>query len=1093
VSSYSDAAQHYLDAGWTGVLPVPVETKFPPPSGYTGGPGADTDQDVVTGWIAERGDSSIALRMPEGVIGIDVDHYDKISKTGNVVAKRGGDTLAEFEKLWGPLPDTWRSSARELPSGIRFFRVPVGQKFATVLGDAIEIIQRHHRYAVVSPSAHTETGGQYGWSHPDYTLEIDEFPVPTVAELPMLPERWIAGLSEHVNQSRTAPAGSAAAQTMITAIEADSRTMCSMMEIATNRAVAQINAAASGSRHDAAMARTMRIIALAAEGHAGGSAALTRARESWDTVTAGEHREYEWDSLVAGAAAMAAGATGLSEPRQLDPCEGAAGAGLEVLTDPGETKRRAVLIVEGLDDARMCSEYAGDETLVIGLAGRESWRKDGVPDAELRMVSGLPVTVLFGPDVTLDFVTWRAAEDLGSTCEAKGARGVIFSQPPGVSGARVSAYLNSLTEAERTAELAHMMTTGGTTPGKPKPKERRRLGAEDTDELPPTDDTSLGTQWADEHINDYRVVSTDKDWLAYRDGRWSADGAELAVAHALMEYLSEASGPLHMVKKKARDPEEKDKYQRAIDILLSTRKRQAVASVAMSYAPMHVRREQLDQYPAIWCAANATINLSTGEVYGHDPALMLTVGSPVHYDPAAGCPRFDQFMVDILPNAEVRGYVLRLFAMAMLGSVVEQIFPVFIGRGRNGKGALIRIMRAIFGEMATVVDPRSLMVNRFEKHEEEIARLRGKRLATVEEPTKGARWNASRIKGWTGGDPLTGSFKGRNTFDFEPSHTLIMASNERPNVEVGEDGSFWERYKEIPFTQSFAGREDYAMEPHILTHELPGVLNRLLEAATSYRADGLREPHAVSGATAETRGSADPFPEMIGDLWERTPNRKEYLSVTDVYHDAAKWWADNGVEQRLPPQARGMFNEAFAEALGVDHNDPAVMGRIGKERTRVWFGLRKRSDSGHLLTPTSTSSEPVRIQGVTDQLRNATLPGTQKDRNNAPEDQIDRSTSDICPPANPLVEIPKRSERPERPDIWGEEELKGEEVVVSSDQLANTHSPDAVAGSGSCVPVVPTAPTAEHVECGGCSRSISAAGAARHNGLCGVCSKIHNI
>lgn len=62
---------------------------------------------------------NIAIRLPPGVVGMDVDAYGD---------KQGAETLARFEKEYGPLglELTDRSSAREEPSGIYLFRCPEG-------------------------------------------------------------------------------------------------------------------------------------------------------------------------------------------------------------------------------------------------------------------------------------------------------------------------------------------------------------------------------------------------------------------------------------------------------------------------------------------------------------------------------------------------------------------------------------------------------------------------------------------------------------------------------------------------------------------------------------------------------------------------------------------------------------------------------------------------------------------------------------------------------------------------------------------------------------------------------------------------------
>jgi hypothetical protein len=63
-----------------------------------------------------------------------------------------------------------------------------------VPGPGIEIIQHRHRYAVVWPSVHPE-GRPYVW--------VGRLGIPGPRHLPMLPERWVDGLSEAPGHERT--------------------------------------------------------------------------------------------------------------------------------------------------------------------------------------------------------------------------------------------------------------------------------------------------------------------------------------------------------------------------------------------------------------------------------------------------------------------------------------------------------------------------------------------------------------------------------------------------------------------------------------------------------------------------------------------------------------------------------------------------------------------------------------------------------------------------------------------------------------------------------------------------------------------------
>jgi hypothetical protein len=132
--------------------------------------------------------SNIALRLPDDVIGIDVDMYD---------GKRGRVTLAELETKWGELPPTWWSTSRNDGSGIRFYRVPAGRRWPSVPGPGVEIIQHGHRYAVVYPSIHP-SGQPYRWMIGDEYTEA----IPDPRLLTKLPATWVEGLTSYVGPDR---------------------------------------------------------------------------------------------------------------------------------------------------------------------------------------------------------------------------------------------------------------------------------------------------------------------------------------------------------------------------------------------------------------------------------------------------------------------------------------------------------------------------------------------------------------------------------------------------------------------------------------------------------------------------------------------------------------------------------------------------------------------------------------------------------------------------------------------------------------------------------------------------------------------------
>jgi hypothetical protein len=189
--TYADVHGMYRAAGWIGPLPLGEGTKYPPPDGFTGWHGIYPSGADSQTWVDEYPEYAttrqVALRMADDVIGIDVDQYAN---------KNGAETLAEAERRWGKLPPApWSSARGNGPSGIRFYRVPPGTELRTKIGfpelklGGIEIIQRHHRYAVVWPSIHPETGAGYRW----YSTASPSTP-PRVANIKPLPTAWLEAL-----------------------------------------------------------------------------------------------------------------------------------------------------------------------------------------------------------------------------------------------------------------------------------------------------------------------------------------------------------------------------------------------------------------------------------------------------------------------------------------------------------------------------------------------------------------------------------------------------------------------------------------------------------------------------------------------------------------------------------------------------------------------------------------------------------------------------------------------------------------------------------------------------------------------------------
>lgn len=293
--------------------------KYPPPGNkaagitWTGHGAPYPAASDVEAWIETHGDRNIGLRLPPGVIGLDVDAG--YVKDGEL--KRGDETLARLEAAYGPLPPTWVSSARPAPSGIRFFRVPEQLDGRPInwpgeAGKFIEIIQPGHRYAVVWPSTNPEAdGARYEWRGPaGTTLRGDA--LPHANELPWLPEAWARGLSLGYERTEKSDLGSDAMRSWWDALRPGP--MCPVVQRTAHRAAEDIRTTA-GARHETARDAVAALARLGGEGHCGAAAGIIAIETVFGTAV-GEARiaAGEWSRLLSGAVKLAASDN--SRPRQ---------------------------------------------------------------------------------------------------------------------------------------------------------------------------------------------------------------------------------------------------------------------------------------------------------------------------------------------------------------------------------------------------------------------------------------------------------------------------------------------------------------------------------------------------------------------------------------------------------------------------------------------------------------------------------------------------------------------------------------------------------------------------------------------------------
>jgi P4 family phage/plasmid primase-like protien len=322
--------------------------------------------------------------------------------------------------------------------------------------------------------------------------------------------------------------------------------------------------------------------------------------------------------------------------------------------------------------------------------------------------------------------------------------------------------------------------------------------------------------------------------------RWDISGDDTLLWRAVAEYLK-GLFPRYKPPEKGTDP--RKRFYDAAFI-------NGVVRCVKPYLPP-VKEELFDQDPYMLGLPDCrVIDLRTTAIREMRREDYISQRIDVSPDPNCPTPRFERFIAEITcGDGALANYLLRLCALCLTAVPYQALFFLW-GRGRNGKGCLIRMLTAILGEgkFAWPLRPSEITVSKFgdEAMKRTFADLKGKRLVTVTESVAG-NLNTSMLKLMSGGDALSGARMRQDQKVFKPTHKVLLPTNDRPQLPA--DPAFRGRVHMIPFLANFTGREDRTLDDTLQKVELPGILYRLITLCPDVIENGLRPPATVLAET----------------------------------------------------------------------------------------------------------------------------------------------------------------------------------------------------------------------------------------------------
>jgi putative DNA primase/helicase len=323
---------------------------------------------------------------------------------------------------------------------------------------------------------------------------------------------------------------------------------------------------------------------------------------------------------------------------------------------------------------------------------------------------------------------------------------------------------------------------------------------------------------------------------------------------------------------------------------------------------------KFDSDPFLLNVMNGSINLKTGELNFQRPEDYITKLCAVTYDKDAECPNWINFLDTIFAgNEDLILYVQQVLGYCLTGDVSEQCLFFLYGAGKNGKTTLIRVMQELLGDYAGQLTPNFLMMKRYESHPTEIADLYRVRFVGSIEPDKGCQLSEAFVKWITGSDRLKARRMREDFWEFDPTHKIFLAANEKPKI-TGVDDGIWRRIKLIPCTVHIENPDKNIMEK--LRPEFPGILNWAIEGCLKWRQSGkgLVVPSEVETATKDYREQMDSVIQFVGDECIVKPGTDLKVKGEQFYTEYEFYCQD----QDLYAVSRNEFTKRL-ETMGIEH------------------------------------------------------------------------------------------------------------------------------------------------------------------------------
>jgi P4 family phage/plasmid primase-like protien len=368
------------------------------------------------------------------------------------------------------------------------------------------------------------------------------------------------------------------------------------------------------------------------------------------------------------------------------------------------------------------------------------------------------------------------------------------------------------------------------------------------------------------------------------------------------------------------------------------------ASLTVATRPERiVQRDHLDAHADLLHCQNGVVDLRTGTLTDHDPALMNTSLVPIEYDPGARSPLLAAQLESMFPgDPGMQAYLQRAIGVSLFGDNRAKALFVLRGEANTGKSTLLQALLPILGAgsghgYADVADKKLFVQPKGDQHPAGLAdALKYRVILMSEEYGERDRLNMPLLKAVTGNDRLTARFMRQDFWSGVARCTPWMATNH--DLRVGEfDEAVRTRLRiiDVPGVIPPERRRDGVTGE--LLRESAGILAWAVRGAVEYMRAGLQEPESVRRAVEALVDEQDHVLAFVQDRlqpwaegWEPQQLREHGVSILELYAVYETWTRGQGAQ----PLYQTEFGRRLKRALGGHFDPPRV--RVHGQMTRLY-------------------------------------------------------------------------------------------------------------------------------------------------------------